>query len=83
MAQSLADDAQSMPGTPFDAEWTDDEDEARQAVKDGTAVAAVLVDLRGTQDVVLVNARADGRLNDAVADRIAVDLRIAGPDRHG
>ena len=70
VAQSLADDAQSMPGTPFDAEWTDDEDEARQAVKDGTAVAAVLVDLRETEDVVLVNARADGDLNDAVVDQL-------------
>jgi hypothetical protein len=70
-AMSLSADADAMSGTPFDATWTDDEDEARSAVLDGTVVAAVLVDLRRTKDVVLVNARADGRLNDAVADRIA------------
>ena len=60
-----------MPGDPFDATWTDDEDEARAAVRDGTAVAAVLVDLRETTDVVLVNARADDDLNQAVVDQIS------------
>ena len=61
--------------------WTDVEDEARPRSVDGTVVAAVLVDLRETQDVVLVNARADGELNDAVVDRIAVDLASQRPDR--
>ena len=70
-AMSLSHEADAMSGTPFDATWTDVEDEARSEVLDGTVVAAVLVDLRRTQDVVLVNARADGKLNDAVADRIA------------
>ncbi|MBC2931610.1 DUF4185 domain-containing protein [Nocardioides sp. zg-1228] len=70
VASSLADDADTMAGAPFDATWTDDEDEARSAVHDGTAVAAVLVDLRTTRDVVLVNARADAALNDAVTDRL-------------
>jgi hypothetical protein len=71
VAASLAADASSMPDQPFDAAWTEDEAEARTAVRDGTVVAAVLVDLRKTRDVVLVNARADGELNDAVVDRIA------------
>ncbi|KQW47897.1 hypothetical protein ASC77_15915 [Nocardioides sp. Root1257] len=71
VAESLAGEAGSMPGEPFDATWTDDEDEARAAILDGTVVAAVLVDLRTTQDVVLVNARADHALNDAVVESIA------------
>ena len=71
VAASLADEADAMPGTPFDATWTDDTDQARTAVRDGTAVAAVLVDLRTTRDVVLVDARADAALNDAVTDRLA------------
>lgn len=71
VSSALADEAGAMPGDPFDAGWTDDEDEARAAVRDGTAVAAVLVDLRETTDVVLVNARADDDLNQAVIDQIS------------
>ena len=56
VAQQLADEADSMPGAPFDATWTDDEDEARERVRDGRAVAAVLVDLRTTRDVVVSTA---------------------------
>ncbi|WP_133059054.1 MULTISPECIES: DUF4185 domain-containing protein [unclassified Nocardioides] len=70
VAQSLADQADAMPDEPFDASWTEDVDEARAAVRDGAAVAAVLVDLRTTHDVVLVNARNDRDLNRAVADRL-------------
>jgi len=71
VSSALADEAGAMPGDPFDATWIDDEDEARTAVHDGTAVAAVLVDLRETTDVVLVNARADDDLNQAVVDQIS------------
>jgi hypothetical protein len=71
VSSALADEAGAMPGDPFDAGWTDDEDEARAAVRDGTDVAAVLVDLRVTTDVVLVNARADDDLNQAVVDQIS------------
>lgn len=70
VAHELAAEASAMPGEPFDASWTDDADEARQAVRDGSVVAAVLVDLRGTRDVVLVNPRHDPDLNRAVLARI-------------
>ncbi|WP_028643917.1 DUF4185 domain-containing protein [Nocardioides sp. URHA0020] len=70
VAMSLSDDVGAMPGAPFDATWTDDDAEARAAVRDGRAVVAVLVDLRNTQDVVLVNARADRDLNAAVIDSL-------------
>ena len=48
VSSALAEEADAMPGDPFDATWTDEEEKARAAVRDGTAVAAVLVDLRET-----------------------------------
>jgi len=90
VAQSLADDADAMPGEPVDADWTADADDARRAVRDGDAVAAVLVDLPRTRDVVLVNRGADPELNDAVVARITaveaardrtVEVELVGP--HG
>jgi uncharacterized protein DUF4185 len=68
---ALTDEVASMDGTPFDATWTEDEPTARAAVRDGTVVAAVLVDLTETEDVVLVNRGADRDLNAAVVDRVA------------
>src|SRR5690242_6571902 len=62
VAQQLAAEAAAMPGAPFAADWTDDADEARAAVRDGRAVAAVLVDLRETRDVVLTDPRQDHEL---------------------
>jgi hypothetical protein len=70
VAAALADEAAAMPGEPFDPTWTDDASAARAAVVDGDAVAAVLVDLRGTHDVVLVNGHNDAELNDAVVQEI-------------
>lgn len=70
VAHELAAEATALPGEPFEATWTDDADEARAAVQDGTVVAAVLVDLRETRDVVLVNPRNDHELNQAVIARI-------------
>jgi hypothetical protein len=71
VASALAAESQSMPGRPFDADWTEDPVAARQAVLDGDAVAAVIVDLTATEDVVLVNARADQDLNEAVLAQVA------------
>ncbi|MGB0100278.1 MAG: hypothetical protein WBP61_08355, partial [Nocardioides sp.] len=78
VAQSLSDDADALPADPFEASWTDDPAAARAAVRDGRAVAAVLVDLSETQDVVVVNARSDGDLNDAVTDRLAAVGKAQG-----
>lgn len=70
VAQALAHEASALPGEPFAADWTADEDVARAAVRSGDAVAAVLVDVAATRDVVLVNGGADHALNTAVVDRI-------------
>ncbi|MBZ5737905.1 DUF4185 domain-containing protein [Nocardioides mangrovi] len=70
VAHQLATEANAMPADPFDATWTDDAADARGQVEDGEVVAAVLVDLRGTRDVVLVHAALDDDLTDAVVDRV-------------
>lgn len=70
VAQALAHEASTLPGDPFEADWTADPLAADRAVRDGEAVAAVLVDLPATHDVVLVNGGADPALNQAVVDRI-------------
>jgi len=70
VAHELAGEAAAMPGEPFEATWTDDAADARSAVQDGSVVAAVLVDLRETRDVVLVNPRNDHELNKAVVARV-------------
>jgi hypothetical protein len=71
VAQELAREASDLSDDPFEADWTADPDRARAAVHDGVVVAAVLVDLPETTDVVLVNPRQDPALTDAVTDRIA------------
>lgn len=70
VAHELAVEADGLAGRPFAADWTDDPGRARAAVRDGTAVAALLVDLRETHDVLLVNPRNDPSLTEAVADRL-------------
>lgn len=70
VAGSLADLADQMPGRPFEATPTGDEDAARQAVEDGTVVAALVVDLRGTTDQAYVDPARDPALTEAVLDRL-------------
>lgn len=70
VAAGLAEEANAMPGGDVDTTWVDDADQAEQDVRDGTVQAAVLVDLRETEDVVVVGAWADPDLNRAVVDRI-------------
>lgn len=70
VAEALANEASAFPGDPFDADWTADTDRAKEAVRDGDAVASVVVDLPGTDDVVMVNGGADPALNDALVERI-------------
>ncbi|QWF21946.1 DUF4185 domain-containing protein [Nocardioides sp. LMS-CY] len=78
VAHELAVEADALPGAPFAADWTDDPDEARAAVRDGTSVAAILVDLRETRDVLLVNPRHDPDLTDAVTDRLVAVEKARG-----
>jgi len=71
VAQQLAAEADALPDEPFRADWLDDGVAAREAVRDGEAVAALLVRLAGTEDLLVVHAQGDATLNDAVADRVA------------
>lgn len=71
VAQALADEAATMAGAPLDADWTADPARARAAVRDGDVVAAVLVDLRETRDVVLLDRGRDDDLNRALVDEFA------------
>lgn len=71
VAQQLAAEAGDVEGAPFAADWTADPDQAVAAVRDGEAVAAVLVDLQETQDVLLVDPRQDPALTDAVTEQVA------------
>lgn len=69
VAEPLAGEANALPGAPFRAGWIDDEDAARAAVRDGGAVAVLMVQLTGTEDVLLINPLGDRALNDAVVDQ--------------
>lgn len=70
VAQELAAEADAAPGDAVAATWTDDPAEARADVRSGRAIAAVLVDLRRTRDVVVVDASTDADLADAVVDHV-------------
>lgn len=76
VAGSLAEEANTLPGKPFAATpipSTDRADalvHARSAVRDGSSVAALVVDLRGTRDILVLNPGRDPRLNDSVLARV-------------
>ena len=76
VAGSLAEEANALPGEPFSAiplPVTDVADglvHARSTVEDGSSVAAMVVDLRGARDLLLLNSARDTRLNDSVLARV-------------
>lgn len=70
VARALADEANALEAQPFDATPAADPTAARAAVSDGTVVAALLVDLRGTRDTLVLNPDRDKRLNAAVVNRV-------------
>lgn len=66
VAHAVAKEANALPGTPFDARPVSSGEQARAEVVGGTSVAALVIDLRGTRDVVYLNPAQDGALNEAV-----------------
>lgn len=72
VAQSLADQANAMEGTPFQAYVGRDADAAEDSVRRGTTAAGLTVDLRVTEDVLVLNAANGDRLNQAILDRVEV-----------
>ena len=76
VAWSLAEEAAALPGEPFSATplpSTDPADglvHARSTVGDGSSVASLVVDLRGTRDILVLNPGRDPRLNDSVLARV-------------
>lgn len=72
VARTLADQANALPGRPFAAVAVTEDETARtrDRVADGSIVAALLVDLSGTEDTLVVNAGRDPVLNDAVVVRV-------------
>lgn len=70
VAQALASDANRLDDRPFRATADDDPQAATENVRDGVSVAAVLVDLSATTDVVVVSAARDPRLTRAVVRQV-------------
>ncbi|MBL0747073.1 DUF4185 domain-containing protein [Nocardioides baculatus] len=81
VAESLAEQAESLAGHPFAASAVaeDDATASRGRVADGSVVATLLVDLRGTEDTLVLHAGADPALARAVTER--VDRTEATRDR--
>jgi hypothetical protein len=80
VATAIVDQANGLAGAPVDAQIGASDGAARRAVRDGDAVAAVLVDLRRETDTVLVAGARGSRLNDVVADQVRTFERTFGRD---
>lgn len=70
VAQSLADQANAMDGTPFAAYVGRDAAAAEASVRRGTTAAGLDVDLRTTEDVLVLNEANGERLNQAILERV-------------
>src|SRR6476620_10139208 len=72
VAESLAEQAESLARHPFAASAVaeDDATASRGRVADGSVVATLLVDLRGTEDTLVLHAGADPALARAVTERV-------------
>ncbi|GGO73641.1 DUF4185 domain-containing protein [Nocardioides deserti] len=74
----LADDVDALPDAPFDAAPADDRAAAERALADGDVVAVVVVDLRSTEDTLLLP-----RLRTPELDRALVREVRAAEERRG
>lgn len=70
VAQIVIDAANDLPGHPVDVSALDTSDQARQSVRGGTSIAAVVVDLSEDQDVVYVSSANGSEVNRAVLQQI-------------
>ena len=77
VAESVARQYDDLPGDPFDLHAVADEESARAALADGSARAALVVDLDGSTDRLLLASSNDDLLDAAVLDRVEeVERRI-------
>lgn len=70
VAESVARGYDDLPGDPFDLHAVRDEDDARSALTDGTARAALVVDLGGSTDRLLLASINDDTLDQAIRERV-------------
>lgn len=70
VAESVARQYDALPGTPVDLRAAADEDAARATLDDGSARAALVVDLDGSTDRLLLASANDDVLDDAIRDRV-------------
>ena len=70
VADSLARESDSLPGHPFDSRVLTTSAEARSEVRDGSLVAALVVDLSSTSDTLYVGGANGSTLVKAVTDRV-------------
>lgn len=70
VAESVARHYDALPGRPVDLRAVADEDAARAALADGSARAALVVDLDGSTDRLLLASANDDVLDDAIRDRV-------------
>lgn len=70
VAESVARQYDALPGTPVDLRAVADEDAARATLDDGSARAALVVDLDGSTDRLLLASANDDVLDDAIRDRV-------------
>ncbi len=78
VAEAFADRISAVEDHPFETSISDDPKAARQDVRDGTTVVALLVDPSGTEDTLVVNEATDPQLVDAVVDSADVISRAGG-----
>ncbi|MBD5831995.1 hypothetical protein, partial [Janibacter melonis] len=77
VAESVARQYDDLPGDPFDLRAVADEESARAALADGSARAALVVDLDGSTDRLLLASSNDDLLDAAIHDRVEeVERRI-------
>lgn len=77
VAESVARQYDDLPGDPFDLHAVADEESARAALADGSARAALVVDLDGSTDRLLLASSNDDLLDAAIRDRVEeVERRI-------
>jgi hypothetical protein len=76
--EGFSDRLAEVPGDSFDVTLTTDGAAARRDLRRGRTLAVVTVDLGGTEDVLLVDGRADRRLRAAVVAQLSEVSRAYG-----
>ncbi len=78
VAYELADQLNRLEGRPLDVIPSDDADAAIDDVRHGVTVAALIVDLTGTRDRLVLSSAVDGQLRAAVRQQVDAIARSRG-----